>query len=274
MNELFTWLAGLGNIQMGLLIGAVVFAMVAIPYFDLIVRAVVIFFKKEKPAILLFEYRLAPDHLVHTDPQTGVAYYVKPSDPSFVLEGGKIMLAWHVTGAYRVDVLPLGQKLSGNVAHLIAHQQNRRFTLVAHTLSAGKLTRTIEIPENRFLSLRTARISRSQRFVHRPLPRILSTVLTKAPYAGQKFTRAEYTGHPLTRLSALPGQQRYEPKLSRRFEFAPVEGGLTAHKGLGRRLEEQKLVRAYEFSSSKYSGVVEAARREFLQQRTRPSSNS
>lgn len=141
--------------------------MAIFPFLSKIKKAYRIKFANQKAAIHDFSWRLAPDH--HVLKIKDSEYYLQSNGKQFILEGGAIILSWHVTGAYKIDIAPIGEDLIGNTAVIAAKKANNHFILTAHTL-VGKLTRELTLDPALFRNIDTFNLSKDLHFkqkIHR-----------------------------------------------------------------------------------------------------------
>lgn len=154
-----------------------IFALMAlVPYLGTIGRFLKVIFKNEKAEILDFSWRIAKDHFLTRF--KGKSYYLSAQGKNFVIEGGKIILNWNVKGAYRIDLLPIGQKMKGNTAFVIARKDNCDYVLIAHTLK-GKLTKTLSIAPENFRQIQTFNISKEDTFKQKKFKNVKTDINTK-----------------------------------------------------------------------------------------------
>lgn len=196
MSDFFQWLSELPP-EFGWGFFIVVCALMAIiPYFSSIWNFLKILFKNEKVEIIDFSWRMAKDHFL-TQYQ-GKSYYLTSEGKDFIIEGGKIILNWKVTGAYRIDILPIGNKIKGNTALVIARKNNAHFKLIAHTIR-GKIVKELKIDPSLFKQLNTFNLSQEESFKQKKHINTRDNLNTKSIGIGRyKELKNKYLGKTLS----------------------------------------------------------------------------
>jgi hypothetical protein len=161
MIQFFEWIASLNTQQAWGFFVLVCAAMAYAPYAGLSFRWIKLLISNEKPEILDFSWRVSSDHYLMSAKDK--KYYLNAANQNFILEGGKLILNWHVKGAYRIDVLPVGKKLKGNTAVIAARRQQNEFKLIAYT-TKGKLEKKLVLDLRLFRDLSTLNISKEDQF--------------------------------------------------------------------------------------------------------------
>lgn len=161
MIQFFEWIATLNPNQAWGLFALICSAMAFAPYAKVTFKWLRLLFSNQEPEIIDFSWRVSKDHfLLNT---RGKKYYLNASKQNFILEGGKLLLNWHVRGAYRIDVQPIGKKLKGNTAVISAKRSQNCFKLIAYT-TKGKLERELQIDPMLFRDLATLNLSQEEQF--------------------------------------------------------------------------------------------------------------
>lgn len=161
--------------------------MAIFPFWRQIKKAVRIKFSNQKAAIHDFSWRLTPDHCLLTVKDN--EYYLQSNGKQFILEGGAIILSWHVTGAYRVDINPLGDDIKGNAAVIAAKKERNRFILTAHTLE-GKITKELMLDPSLFRTLDTFNLSQELHFNQKKY-KLKTNAITKNRWMHGKYKRSK-----------------------------------------------------------------------------------
>ena len=178
MRSFFIWLGSLDLIEGISLFGSVAFILFIMPFFPLLKNILKVIFSSEKAEIKSFNYSISNDHfLTKID---GKEYYLHPTKPGFVLNGGKIILNWKVTGAYRVDLIPIQKKIKGNSAQVIVSKDTTIFQLTAFTLR-GRLRAELKLPIEDIKSIKTINISNQNKTLHRSNSKIKTFQFSKVP---------------------------------------------------------------------------------------------
>ena len=164
MSSFFIWLASLSLVEGISLFITVALLMVIMPYYSLLKKIVSLYISGQTGEIELFNYTITNDHLIGKIGEK--EYYLHPTKPGFVLNGGKVLLTWVVKGAFRVDLNPIKKDVTGNSAIMIITEENCKFELIAYTLK-GKLKAQIEIPIENIKSLETEKIVDNNKWLHK-----------------------------------------------------------------------------------------------------------
>lgn len=184
MKEFLTWISTLSPLTLWITFGVVCLLLILYPNFSKLRRIFSIFFSFRRSRIKDFSWRHAEDFFLCTI--KGKSYYWNPNGKSFIVEGGKIMLNWHVVGALRIDIEPIAQNVKGNYLSVIARQENNVYTLVAHTLWGTK-TQELVIPKELYRTLQTINLSQDGHFSQRPQKLKRKSFLEPA-FRGKRFT--------------------------------------------------------------------------------------
>lgn len=257
MISFFEWLYDLNALQAWFLFGLVCLIMAIIPYFHIIKRLLFIYFSNEPTEILDFSWRLAPDHLLVK--KGNIRYYIQSNETQFILEGGKIILNWHVKGAYRIDIIGLGKNLKGNKAYVIARKDKCHYKLVAYT-SKGKLEKSLNIDPSLIKKLNTFNISRENQFKQQYFEdrvlRYSETELFVHPYSRQDIRKAKdlKLSIPEILVSKLVPNSSLKSKMKVMFGFS--EGVVSGRMELDNRLKEQTISKMYGFNPNKYNKAI------------------
>jgi hypothetical protein len=184
MGEFFEWIGSLETELQWMLFISVALLMALFPYMGFIGRYVYLWLSNTKPQIVEFSWRIVPDMKIgHIADRN---YYVTRSENPLLFDGMVLMLNWHVTGAYRIDVFPLGQNVKGNCAYLSLRPGNNIFKLTAYTVK-GKLSGELSIDSAEIRKLATFNISRESHF-GQPNSELLTQKLSEFKILNQKFS--------------------------------------------------------------------------------------
>jgi len=257
MKEFFEWIYELTTAQAWILFGLICIVLSIIPYLNIIFRIFIIFFRNEPSEIIDFSWRLAPDHLLIKKGE--VSYYIRSNESQYILEGGKIILNWHVKGAYRIDIIGLGKKLKGNNAYVIARKDNCNYKLVAYTVT-GKLERFLIIDPSLIKNLGTFNLSGEEQFKQRQFKDLVFKY-PESQYIGQAFSKQSITksneiGQTMKKF--LVGKRisdsLLKPKTNAHFGFSKL-ASLERIK-LNKRLNHQSIVKIFGFNPGKYNQEI------------------
>lgn len=184
MKEFLTWIGTLSPFTLWIIFGVVCLLLILYPNFSKLRRIFSILFSFRRSRIKDFSWRHAEDFYLCTI--KGKSYYWNPNGKSFIVEGGKIMLNWHVVGALRIDIEPIAQNVKGNYLSVIARQENNVYTLVAHTLWGTK-TQELVIPKEVYRTLQTINLSQDGHFSQRP-QKLKRKSFLEPVFRGKRFT--------------------------------------------------------------------------------------
>ncbi len=177
MRSFFIWLGGLDLTEGISLFASVAFILIIMPYIPLLKNILKVILNSEKAEIKSFNFSISTDHfLTKIDEKE---YYLHPSKPGFVINGGKTILNWEVSGAYRIDLNPIQKKIKGNTAQIIISKGNNNFELIAYTLK-GRLRAELILPVEEIKTVNTIKISKQNTKLHRSNPEIKTFELSKA----------------------------------------------------------------------------------------------
>ena len=226
--------------------------MAIVPFWSKIRKALKIKFTNQKSEILDFSWRLAPDHLLFKYKDKD--YYLQSDGKQFVLEGGVIILSWHVVGAYQIDIEPVGTNLKGNTAVITAKKSACTFVLVAHT-PKGKLRSVLEIDASLFRELKTFNLSKDLHY--KQASQVLHTApLTKSTWMHGKYKPGKMAALPKINTNALNSKvSRYNYlKMWERLHF--LNPNKISKAKLKLYLSKQKVIKTYTFHPNKYNEAI------------------
>jgi hypothetical protein len=169
MRSFYIWLGSLDLIEGISLFLTVAFLLFIMPYFTLLKDIVKIILRSEKAEIKSFNYSISNDHLLAIIDEK--EYYLHPSKPGFVLNGGKIILNWEVTGAFRIDLFPIQKKIKGNTAEIIVSRENTVFQLTVYTLK-GKFKAELSLPIEEIKNVNTVHLWNENKQIKRYNPKV------------------------------------------------------------------------------------------------------
>ena len=184
MGEFFQWIASLETELQWIIFISVALLMALFPYMGFIGRYVYLWLSNTKPQIVNFSWRLIPDTRIGN--VADKSYYVTRSEKSLLFDGMVLMLNWHVTGAYRIDVFPLGRNIKGNCAYLSLRPGNNIFKLTAYTVK-GKLSGELSIDSTEIRKLATVNISKDGHF-GQPNSELLTQKLSEFKTLNHEFS--------------------------------------------------------------------------------------
>lgn len=184
MKEFLIWIGSLSPFTLWISFGAVCLLLILFPYFSKLRRIFSNFFSFRRSRIIDFSWRHAEDFFLYTI--KGKSYYWNPNGKSFIVDGGKIMLNWHVIGALRIDIEPIAKNVQGNYLSVIARQENNVYTLVAHTLK-GTITQELVIPKELYRTLQTINLSQDGHFCQR-IQKLKRKSFLEPVFRGKRFS--------------------------------------------------------------------------------------
>ena len=199
MIQFFEWIATLNPYQSWGLFALICAAMAFAPNAKVTFKWLSLLFSNQEPKILDFSWRVSKDHFLLLS--KGKKYYLNASKQNFILEGGKLIINWHVKGAYRIDVLPIGKKLKGNTAVIGAKRSQNHLKLIAYT-TKGKLEKELIINPALFRSLVTVNLSQEDQFKQNT--QVLKTIsFTSANTLLGRYRSGKLASLPKLRTSVL-----------------------------------------------------------------------
>jgi hypothetical protein len=234
MIELYRWFSLLDPVEAWLVFGAVMLVLGLIPYTPMLYGITRVLIRREKAKIHAFEYAFSPDHKlaeVHKN-----EFYLLSPTMQFIVQGGEILITWHVTGAWRVDIDGIGKNLKGNAARVIVNRNKPTYTLTAHTLK-GKLQAVLQLPADRIFDVKTTSFAQDRAWTYDP-------VLT--PVENFSFTRIPKSpaiGIPDSKIT-FPETRVPVPETSRLWP-AKNYSGLVENDKLNSFLDAQTVVQYY-----------------------------
>jgi len=249
MIEIYRWFSQLDQTEASLIFGGILLFLATIPLVPIILKIVLVLIRKEKSRIITFKYALSEDHFLGAS--TNAEYYKLSPDPNFIVEGGLILLTWHVTGAFRIDIEGVGKKLKGNSAYVLANRQKPGYELVAYTLE-GKKKAFLVLPWDKILNLGTAAFSRLENGGCNTYLGSIETYSFTGKYANG-------IGGISTSKSSFPIFRTGIPKLTRdrhpgnvTLAYGPPDSGIVSNHQLNNHLDSQVVVRAYPQNPERY----------------------
>lgn len=233
MESIFKWISQL-SMKQGLgLLGLVALIMLSIPYGRIIfafVRQIVY----RKPLIIeTFQY-----HFFSKDSGKEIVN-ITELHPDYLIDGSVLMLSWQVSGAWRVDVEPIGRDLRGNAASFIFTGDCLQFSLKAYGFFRPPEVCVLQIPLSSAYVLDKKQISTSK-IASEPLPGILSLA----------FTRSS----PST-MSLNSNTRILQPGLTNMRAEKPYTG-TPKQRSFYRFLDKKKILQSYSFSTKKYPNTL------------------
>lgn len=262
-EQLFRWLSERSALHLWLLFAGTAVLMMVIPFLRHIRVLLAGLFSGERPMIHDFSWRLVPEMALTEDERS--RYYVAPPVPRTVVSGMAVLLNWQVTGAWRVDLLPVAVDVKGNSAWVTVDADRLTFVLRAHTWR-GVLTKEIDLREIRLRYLKTLSLSADDHF-GQPASELATAKGLADLYSGVRFSQmasplpVEIGTLPLVARTVIlePSTDRMEPSGSR-LNYVPV---LPADRDrLVQRINRQRLVQTCTFDPGKYNQVLDALRQD------------
>lgn len=234
--------------------------MAIVPFLDKISKLIRFKFSDIQPEIHDFSWRLAPDHFLFR--MKGKKYYLQSDGKEFLLEGGKILLSWKVSGAYQIDLLPIAENVKGNTACIVARKNNNKITLVAHT-SKGKLTKELIIEKELFRELSTLNLSQELQFKQDFFTN-RATQLSKASMMFGRYSPTKNKALPTIFTSRLYSNlKRYITSIkAKRMDFESKNHDKQLK--INRYISQQKVVQSYCFHPQKYNDAMQLNERDQL----------
>jgi hypothetical protein len=268
MIAFFEWINSLTPAQAWTLFGLVCIFLTIIPYFNTIKRMLFIVFSNEPSEIVDFSWRMATDHFLVS--KGNKKYYIKSDESHFIIEGGKLILNWHVRGAYRIDIIGLGKKIKGNSAFVIARKDKCAYTLIAYTLK-GKLTKSITIDPSLIKTLNTFNISggeqfKQQQFKHNNF-NYSTSLYTGTHFSKNKLQKPKKIKFSLPFIFTKSIIARSIIKIKRNIPMGFNKTDNVEHLALQKRLSDQLIVKTYKFRPDKYNEAINN-HNNFLNQQT------
>lgn len=197
MMEVFNYFESVSKATAWAVFSAVVLLFVLIPIGPLMGRAIRVFLSKEQPEIRDFSWRRIPNYKLAEDENRTL--YLQSEKDSQCLQGTRLMLNWEVIGAFRVDILPIKKRISGNAALVTVQPFNRHFKLIAYTWK-GKLSKELIIPSNAVFALNSMNLSHDASFGQ------TATSWSKTPLSeAHKTSNNSWKTTKLRWQGALPG---------------------------------------------------------------------
>ena len=243
MEQLFQWMASLTNAEAIGYASLVCFIMLFIPFasvFFKICKKVVLW---QKLDVKHFGYSFYPDKIETIDKENSAV--LKNESPDFVIEGSKIMLHWIAEGALWVKLYPGIGKVNGNAAELVAHRNRRHFTLEARGVFSKKQLQ-LEIPLDKIKLLDVTELSEAK--ITTQIKQVKSFAFSESVLLNNYFTKSMPSNFLLSKL-----RMHYTSNLNYKIADNLVENKVNTKQ----RIESQKLVKQYNFSTSKYNKVYQ-----------------
>jgi hypothetical protein len=234
MIEVFQWVGSLGFVWGMILFIIVCLLLALIPYIPTIFRIIKIWRSKEKPDIIAFEYALTRDHYMGLLGNREM--YLLASNGGYLLQGGKLLLTWKVSGAYRVDIKGVGNNLKGNAAWIIVDRKKTKYTLIAHTLK-GKRKARIDLAELEIYDITTTQFTNNEEWGFNSS---VSIPLTNPLLGNRAQLTQQYPNISIT----LPDFGSLYPNLAKLDYIAPF-GGVVRESELLQYIEKNEIVKMY-----------------------------
>lgn len=260
MHSFFAWLSSLHTAQQTILVLMVLLVLVGIPYVGLLSRVLSLLLHRQfHPQILFFglNYAISEEpapplptfrqkiaalwqrirKYIHTPlgkpisaelpppPSRSTVYYTE-NVPEFYVEGSVAELAWEVTGAYRIDVLPIRTRVKGNGLRFLFDSRQQHFVLRAYGLY-GQTEATFSLPQEKFQHLHQEPLSRNTDLVSK--------------YRTPRIHPPAWKEHPMR-----------QPRVAGFVRTMPTQRKTPLPSGLQRLVLDHTLSSHYTFSTHKY----------------------
>ncbi len=232
MEFFFKWISTLSQAEQIGYASAVAFIMFFIPFSPVFFKACKKIVLWRKMSVSVFNYK-----------SFSLINELEKKEIDFVIEGGKVLLYWEVEGAICVKLYPKIGKVSGNSASVIVTKENRHFVLEARGIFSKKQL-SLEIPLDKIKSLETKELSDAE--VYTRVKNIKSFPYTESTTLNNQFTKSFSLNKPLTKLRMhFTSDLNY--KLSDKLNYRK--------KQVKKDVEEQSLLKIYNFSTKKYNKI-------------------
>lgn len=163
MTKYIDWISQQEEKTLWIIFLSITLLFILLPNISFIYRFLKSIYLFKQARIIDFSWRVSPD--IFLGKIENKEHFWHSNQHSFVIEGGKIILNWHVIGAYRIDLMPLKKRIKGNTAEIIAQKNNNRFQLIAKT-AFKTLIQEIEIPKAYFKTVETMNFSGDNHFTY------------------------------------------------------------------------------------------------------------
>ena len=234
MIELYQWFSRLDPVEAWLVFGAVMLVLGLIPYTPMLYGITRVLIRWEKAKIHAFKYAFSPDHKL-AEAHKNEFYLLSPT-MDFIVQGGEILITWHVTGAWRVDIDGIGKNLKGNAARVIVNRSKPNYTLTAYTLK-GKLRAVLQLPADRIFDVKTTLFAQDRAWTYDPvLTPVENFSFTRIPKSPNNGIPESKIGFPDTRVP-VPETSRLWPAMN--------YTGIVENEQLNSILDAQRVVRFY-----------------------------
>jgi hypothetical protein len=243
MEQLFQWMASLTKAEALGYACLVCFIMLFIPFSELFFKICKKIVLWQKLKVSHFGYTFYPDTIEELDNEK--AAVLKHESPDFVIEGSKIMLYWIVEGALWVKLYPGIGKVNGNAAELLIHRNRRHFTLEARGVFSKKQLQ-LEIPLDKIKLLDVTELSEAK--IITQVNQVKSFAFSDSVLFNNYFTKSIPSNFLLSKL-----RMHYTSSLNYKIADNLVENKINTKQ----RIESQKVVKQYNFSTTKYNKVYQ-----------------
>ena len=243
MERFFQWCSELTTAQAMTLLGLLALIMLLIP-FGSIIYSFIHFVVFPKPLqIHSFRYHFVEQ--LSNPNNTGS----KDISPDFIVKGSVLLISWQVTGAWRIDIEPIGRNLKGNAAYIVFDPNCLQFTLKAHRFFSPVKVAVLNIPQSSSYILENTRIA-SFPIASKPLVSPQNISFIKSISNALTFTLTRLLNHSL-----IVKSKKIQPDVG---SIAAIKEftGTTPQKSFYRRLDEQKIIQFYSFSTQKYPNTL------------------
>lgn len=240
MEGIFTWMSQLTIPQAVGIFALLCFVLGSIPY-GRYIKALLRYVVYRDPLVIeRFSYHFLPSHQ---------EIEREPTRPEFILKGSALMLSWKVTGAWKVDLEPVGHDLRGNAVTLVHGTRDQRFVLKAYGIFQKPVTRELQIPESVSYIMAKPDISRT-RVAVADIPSVRSMPFTRLTGGVARLVRSCFATSELEtanhRLQSITG-----PIHPDRI----VSGGRERQSLYG-RIDSKRILKGYTFSTRRYPNNV------------------
>ena len=255
MDKILEWLGVLTIKEVSLILASVSLVMAALPFARQIHAFIRYIFGERSPVIHAFSYSFSG---FPTPGKTHSNRSVHDVKSDVFLEGTRLHLHWKVSGARKIDLVPVGRDLRGDTATVVIDPKLSRFNLKAYGFFGLMAESVLDIPKDSFRCIRNRPLTEDTH-LFREFPLVSSRPLTKKlPDSRSMGKRLPLTGlkivhdHVYVRHNGRPDLDAF------------VYPGPLRTK-LYRRLDEARLLKGLHFAPGRYDEAVMQSKRNFNQ---------
>jgi hypothetical protein len=249
MLELFKWMSELSLFEGIKLFILIAILLASIPYFNIITAFYKHIILKKKLEIHFFEYSTDQNIYLGKN-EVGDEIFIDLPEDDILIIGTKLKLYWNISGAYRIDLLPIGENIKGNSAHIIINDKITHFTLVAYGFFGKKVETHLEIPLDKLYLLDTTHISSYSDKIIRNAPLVNSSLITKKSILTKNLSQIDTNKLNDWHRVRLPKVCHID------FQIDSLISVNDKKKLLHNSLEQSRLLKSYTFSTKKYQTII------------------